>query len=138
MQKDIDKIYNMSQNKKRNGMNAVQFIDQLMESPSFKIAVDLFNNGDKSTLRIRMIEWLRHSEDATKTALLKNLIGYESLHQFEYIPLLKKLSKDYDILNWYKLDNTLTDFERKWYIAMVKGDTDLKTELVKELKKGDG
>lgn len=115
---------------KRVGINAVQFIDALIESPSFKVAIDLWNNGDKQTLRIRLIEWLRTSEEATKTALVQNIKGYKLIDKFEIVPLIRKVCEDMDILNHYKIDNSLTDFERLWFVAMVENDLEKKKVLL--------
>lgn len=116
---------------KRTGINAVQYIDDLIKSPSFKVAIDLYNNGEKETLRVRLIEWLREAEEATKQAFIKEFSCYKGLDRFEAIPLLKKMAKDFDMFHWYKIDNRLTEFEQKWYVAMVEGDEYKKQELLK-------
>lgn len=104
----------MSERKKVQRKNrSIQLtLDELFESPRFRIAVSLFPT-DQSFMRAIFTELYLDIVTVVKSKLIKTYNNYSSLDQYEMIPLLRSVN-DFDT---FQLFWGLTPIEMELYGA---------------------
>lgn len=107
-------------------------VQELLESPRLRIAIDNFKN-DKSFLRAILIELGAESERVAKYTVIKQYNTFHGLNQFELLPMLREVSD----FTTYNIFWALSPTEQQLYLGDIKGNLteEERTALFEKVKK---
>lgn len=128
----------MNNNKKqvqRKGRTLAVSVDSLLESPRFKIAMDVFEE-DPMLMRAILIELGMEAQNVAKYTIISEAMKMYSLPRYELKPYLSSIN-DFTRYNiWWGM----SEVEQRYYSMNPKGELTKKEarELLKKIKKDLG
>lgn len=105
-------------------------VEDLMESPRLRIAIDNFDN-DPMLLKAILIELGYEAQSVGKNTIIKHYATHSSMDAFEMTPYLRNVSEFTTYNIWWKISKA----EEAYYMAMVNNKGITKTERKKLFKK---
>jgi len=116
----------------RKGRTLALTINELLESPRFRIAVDNFKE-DPMFMRAILTELGMEAEKVAKSTIIKHYNTFSSLDQYEMLGMLRSVDKFETYNIWWSLNET----EKQLYMADPKGQLtpEKRIELLDRLKK---
>jgi hypothetical protein len=116
----------------RKGRTLFTTVNNLMESPRLKIAVENFNT-DPMLLKAILIELGKECLDVAKNTIIKHYNTHSSLPQYALSPYLRSV----DEFNTFNIYWNLSDEEKAYYTAdpLFKLSKEERQELFKKIKK---
>lgn len=107
---------------RRNKRTYSLTVDEMLESPRFKLALEFANKNDLSYLKAMLIELGLETMDVVRDTLIRRVRFNSDLTGEDLRNCLKILSpSDYTT---FKISWQLSPIERKLYLAKINGESD--------------